>query len=156
MEKSSTVLDRLLRGEDQAQHVEVELPVEVLGRHFFERREFVNAGVVDQYIEPAECLFRLGEQALDVGGPGHIGLHGDRPAAFACDLGNDAVSSLLAGGVVDHHGRPLVSQVLRNRSADALRCTGNDGDLGFKSLRHGVAPFRGSGHCYLLISDSDL
>ena len=41
--------------------------VEVLGRHVLERGELVDAGVVDQDVEPAERLLRLGEQAPDVG-----------------------------------------------------------------------------------------
>jgi len=42
------MLDRFLRREDQAQHVDVKDLVEVLGRHLFKRRELVDAGVVDE------------------------------------------------------------------------------------------------------------
>jgi len=41
------VLDGFFRGEQQAEHIEVELLVEVLGGDGFERREFVNASVID-------------------------------------------------------------------------------------------------------------
>src|SRR5262249_56226385 len=102
----------------------------------------------------AERLLRLGEKALDVGLPGRVGLHGDRPAALARDLGEDAVGALLAGGVVDDHRRPLVGEMLRDGSADALRRAGEDGYFPLKSLQHGVAPVPGSDHYSLLVSDT--
>jgi len=38
--------------------------VEVLFGDVFERREFIDASVVDQDVEPAEGLLRLGEETL--------------------------------------------------------------------------------------------
>ena len=138
------MLERLLRGEDQAEDVEVELLVEVLGRHLLERGELVDARVVDQDVEPAERLLRLGEQAEDVGGIGHVRLHGDRLAPLGGDLGHDAVRAFLAGGVVDDHGRPRLGQVFRDGGTDALGRAGDDGDLARESLRHCLAPVNGS------------
>ena len=77
------VLDGFLRREEQAEHVEIELLVKVLGGHVLERRELVDAGVVDQDVEPAERLLRLGEEPLDVGLLGHVRLHRDGLAALA-------------------------------------------------------------------------
>ena len=107
--------------------------VEVLRRHALERRELVDAGVVDEDVEPAERLLRLGEQALDVGLLRHVGLDGDGLAALAGDLGDDAVGPFLAGGVVDDDGRPLGRQVPGDGGADALGRAGDDGDLARES-----------------------
>ena len=76
-------LDRFLRREDQAQHVQVELLVEVFGGDGFERRELVDAGVVHQDVELAERLLGLREEPPDVGFLGEVGLHRDRLAALA-------------------------------------------------------------------------
>src|SRR6266581_7562037 len=63
---------RGLRSEDQAEHIQIEMLVEVLLRHVFERGEFIDARVVDQNVEPDKGSLRLGEQPLDVGLPGNI------------------------------------------------------------------------------------
>ncbi len=57
---------RLLRGQQETQDVQVELPVEVLGGHVLKRGELIDPGVVDQHIHPAERLQCFGEQPLDV------------------------------------------------------------------------------------------
>ena len=57
------MVDRFLRGENQPQHVEIEHLVKVLGRDVFQRLEIIDAGIVDQHVEPAERLFRFREQA---------------------------------------------------------------------------------------------
>ena len=82
--RGAEMLDRFLRRQHQAQHVEVELLVEVLGGDVFQRGELVDAGVVDQDVELAERLLRLGEQPS--GCPpvlADVGLHGDGLAALA-------------------------------------------------------------------------
>ena len=84
------MLDRLLRRQEQAQHVEVEHPVEMLGGHFLQRGELVNAGVVDQDVEPPERPLGLGKQSLNIGLVGHIGLHGHGLPAVGGDRGHDA------------------------------------------------------------------
>ena len=50
------MFDRLLRRENQAQHVEVEHLVKMLGRHVFERLKFVNAGVVNKDVDLPESF----------------------------------------------------------------------------------------------------
>jgi hypothetical protein len=101
-----------------------------------QRGELVGAGVVDEDVDPAERLLRLGEQAADVGRPGHVGLHREGPAALARDLGDDPVGPLLAGGVVDDDGRALGGQLLCDGGADPLGRAGDNRDLSRESLRH--------------------
>ncbi len=47
------VLEGCLRGEQQAEHIDVEDPVELLFGNRLNRGELVDAGVVDQNVEPA-------------------------------------------------------------------------------------------------------
>ena len=71
------VLERGLGGEQEAEDVEVELLVEVLGRDGFNGAELVDAGVVDENADGAE----LGGDGLNEGadgvGVGYVGLDGD-------------------------------------------------------------------------------
>ena len=76
------LLDRFLRRKKQAEHVEVELLVEVLRGDGLERRELVNAGVVHQHVELSVGGLGLGEETFDVVRFGDVGLHGDRFAAL--------------------------------------------------------------------------
>ena len=59
-------LRRLLCRKQQAQHIDVEEPVKVLFRDLLERQEIVDAGIVDQNVEPAECLLRLRENLFHI------------------------------------------------------------------------------------------
>ena len=52
-------LRRLLCRQQQAQHVDVEMPVKVLFRDLLERQKIIDAGIVDQNVQPAERLLRL-------------------------------------------------------------------------------------------------
>ena len=95
--------------------MEIEEPVKMLFGYAFEREEFVNAGVVYQYVESAKCLLRLGEEAFDVRLFRYVGLHCNGLPAFGCDFSDDCVSARLAGSVVDDHGRARFSQVLGDK-----------------------------------------
>src|SRR5258708_4849796 len=59
-------LQRRLRRADEAENIQVELLSEMLLRDVLERREFIDASVVHEDIEPAEGLLGLGEQAINV------------------------------------------------------------------------------------------
>src|SRR5262249_28906777 len=80
------VLQRLLAGEEQTEHVQVKLLVKVLRSHLFERGKLVDAGIVHQDVEPAKRAFGLGKTPSDPRLPGHIRLHGDRPSPLAGNL----------------------------------------------------------------------
>ncbi len=58
------MLHRRLGGEQQAEHVDVEHPVEFLLGDGFDRREFIDPGVVDQDVEPAIVLDGRVDDAL--------------------------------------------------------------------------------------------
>ena len=60
----SKALDGLLRSEDRAQHIGVELAMKILFGHRLERREAEHASVVDEDAGRAELRLGLGEQTL--------------------------------------------------------------------------------------------
>ena len=74
-------LDGFLGGEEEAEDVEVELLVEVLGCDGSDGLEVVDAGVVDEDVDLAVGLFGLGEELLDVFELGDVALDGDGLAA---------------------------------------------------------------------------
>src|SRR4030095_13941637 len=97
--------------EQHGQDVEIEHAMEALLGELLERGELVDAGVVDQDVETAEGLLRLGAEAIDLLRLRHVGRHRERPAALARDVGDHAVGALLAGGVVDDHGGAGLGQL---------------------------------------------
>ena len=106
--------------------------MEVLGRYLFQRLELIDAGVVDQDVEPAEGFFGFGEETADVGLIGEVGLHGDGLAAVALDLTHNAVGTVLARAVVDDDGGALGGEVQRDRGADPLGRPRDHRDLSFQ------------------------
>ena len=128
------MFDRLLRSEDQTKDINVELLVEVLFRDPFERGKLVNAGIVYQDIDFAKGLLRFRKETLDVGLLGHVRLHGNGPSTVLFNLGDDAVSTLIARGVVDDNGRALGGHMFGDRRADSLGCAADDCNFPFKFL----------------------
>jgi hypothetical protein len=59
-------LRRLLCRQQQALHVDVEMPVKVRFRDLLERQKIIDAGVVDQNVQPAERLLRLREDFFHI------------------------------------------------------------------------------------------
>ena len=60
------MLQRLLSGEEHSEDVCIKHSVELLLGDFFQRDEFVNAGVVDYDVDLPERFLRFSEQSLDV------------------------------------------------------------------------------------------
>jgi hypothetical protein len=65
--------------------------VEMFLRYVFKRSKLINSSVVDQNVEPAECLFRFSEKAIDVFLLRDVGLHGDGFSAALRNFVNDFV-----------------------------------------------------------------
>jgi len=99
------VLDRCLGGEEEAQHVDVKLPMKMVFGDGFERSEFVNARVVDEDIEASISRDRRIDDALRPGRFGHVARHGNGLAACGDDLGDDGVGAGLARCIIDDDGR---------------------------------------------------
>jgi len=67
------MLGGLLRSENQTQDVQIKYAAKRLFGDRLERTELVNAGVVDENVEPAECFLGLSEELLDIGLSGYVG-----------------------------------------------------------------------------------
>src|SRR6266571_5704851 len=134
------MFSRGLRSEDQAEHIQIEMLVEVLLRHVFQRGEFVDARFVHQDVEPAKRFLRPSKQPFDVGLPGNISLHRDSLTSGAGDFRNDLVRAGFAGGVISDHRRAFDSECFRDGRADALGGAGNHSDFAGKFSALHFAP----------------
>jgi len=96
-----------------------------------DRRDELEARVIDQDVEAAEDSRRLVNHRLNLTAVPDIGPVGDGPAAFALHL-----CGHLTGGhrvdVADAHGRTRGYQRLRDRPADPARGSGDDCGLAVK------------------------
>ena len=133
------VLDRGLRGEQEAEDVDVEHLVEVFFGDGLDGRELVDAGVVDEDVEAAEVLDGGVDDALGLGGLGDVAADGDGLAAGGGDGGDDGVGAGLAGGVVDDDGGAFGGERFGDGGADALGCAGDDCDFACE-LAHNCYP----------------
>jgi hypothetical protein len=61
--------------------------------YLLKRFEFIDAGIVNQNMQPTEGLLGFGEETRDLRFVGHTGFHGDGAAAVLGNLGNDEVSA---------------------------------------------------------------
>src|SRR5262245_13187416 len=112
----------------------------MLRRYVFQRREIVNARVVDENIELVECLFRFDKETIDLGRLGEIGLNSDSLAAFAFNLLDDAIGTLLTGGIIDDYGSAFRGQLPGDGRTDAFGSTRNDRHFALQLLRHDWTP----------------
>src|SRR6188768_3905215 len=114
------MLHRFLGRKQQAADVDVKDPLVMFDRDGLERLELVDARVVHEDVEPAEGGLGFGDEAGDVSGLGDVALNGDGLAAGGDDLGDNLVSTGLAGGIVDDDGSSGGGEVLGDGGADAL------------------------------------
>jgi len=83
------------------------------------------AGVVDEHVDRAVAVLDRPEEAVAVGGRGHVALHGQALAARVRDRSRDLLGSLLVD-VPDHHPRALAPVPERDRPPDAGAAAGDD------------------------------
>ena len=134
------VLRGFLRDQQQAEHIEIEMLVEMFGRDALQRRELVDARIVDENVDRAERLDGLGDHFFHMPGVGQIAMDGDGFAALADDGGDHALGGLLAGAVVDGNRRALSGEPGGDFGADAFGCAGHQRHFAFKSLGHLCLP----------------
>ena len=131
-----------LGGENQAEHVEVEVRVKVILGDVFEGRELVNARIVHQDVELAIGLLGLCKEALDVSSLGDVSLNGNGFAAVGDDFSNDLVRAGFAGCVIDHDGGSLGRETLGDAGSNTLGGSSDDGDFILK-FAHDVLSLSG-------------
>ena len=96
-----------------------------------------HAGIVDQQVDPAEALERLGHQPLALIALGDVGgYHKDVRAGFLATEGDFVQLLLVAGG--EHQARSLRSDSPRQLGPDAVGRAGQDDRLVGEAV-HGPA-----------------
>jgi hypothetical protein len=133
------LLHRRLGGEQEPQDVDVEHLVELVLGDVRDRREFIDAGIVDQDVEAAVGRDRGVDYALRLGGLRDVAVRGDGLAARLLDDAHDGVGALLARRIVDDDRGAFGRQGLGDRRPDSLRCAGDNGDL-TRELGHDEFP----------------
>ena len=106
----SEVLHSSLRRKEEAQHIDVEVPVKVLLGDGLEGDVLVHARVVYEDVKPAEVLDGCFNDTLRLGGLGDVARHSDGLSTGRFDGGDNCVRTSLAGCVVHHYRRPFCSE----------------------------------------------
>src|SRR4029077_19847849 len=97
------VLDRRLGGEQQAEHVDVEVSVKVFFGNVFDRREPVDTRVIDEDIQATELLDRGLDDVLRGPCRGNVAVNCDCLAPGRHDFRDYFVRAGCAGGVIDDY-----------------------------------------------------
>ena len=125
------MLHRFLRREQRAQHIQVEVFVEMLFGNGFQRREIVNSRIVDQDVEATERLLGFREECLNFRLFRNIGFHRDGLATVLRDLRDDGFRAFLAGRIIDDHRGAFRGEMLGDGGANAFGCSGDDCNFSF-------------------------
>jgi hypothetical protein len=113
------VLNRLLGDENGTKYVDVEFAMELILGDLFQRLEPGDAGIVDHHVDGAKRLFGLRKQSPHVDGAGDVALYRNGSATPCFDISDNAVRTVLAGGVIHHHRGARRAQALGDGRADA-------------------------------------
>ncbi len=89
----------------------------------FERRELIDARVVNQNVETAEGFFRFCKKVFDVVLLRDVRLDGDRLSAFFCYFVDHLVRRFLGRRIVNHYRSAFDGKILGDTGADSLRRT---------------------------------
>jgi len=126
--------------EEGTQRVDPHEPLEDLGRGVLDRTEMEDGGVVDEHVDP----LMHGERLLDEMRPGLLRGHVQGMEARGGAEGLGRLASRVLEDVSDHHEGARLDEALRDRRANAARCTRDEGDTSFE-LEHGAPPDRSPG-----------
>jgi hypothetical protein len=85
------MLDRRLGSQQQAEHVDVEVLVEVLFGNVFDRREAVDTRVIHEDIQSPELPDRGVDDGPRVAGLGDVAANGDGFTAGGDDVGDGGI-----------------------------------------------------------------
>src|SRR5580704_10664065 len=135
------VLHSGLRDKEEAQHIDVEVPVKVLLGDSLEGGVLVHAGVVYEDVESTVVFDGGFDDTLCLGRLGDVARHGDGFATSRGDGGDNCVCTSLAGSVVHHYGCTFCSQRLGDGGSDAFGCACDDCDFTCEFAHCAVIPF---------------
>ena len=116
---------RLLHGEQQALHIDVEKLVEMRLGDSVERGEFGYSGIGEQDVDPAEFLFDLGVEPVEIGEFRHVALNPQSPMADLRDGGFEF--SFAAAG--NDHPRSFGGEKLCRGETNAAIAARHDRDF---------------------------
>src|SRR5260221_1106637 len=137
----SEVLHSGLRNKEEAQHIDVEVPVKVLLGDSLEGGVLVHAGVVYEDVESAVVFDGGFDDTLCLGRLGDVARHGDGFATSRRDGGDNCVCTILAGSIVHHYECTFCSQQLGDGRSDAFGSTCDDCDFTCEVAHFAVIPF---------------
>ena len=123
------VLESVLRNEELAARIEVENAVEILLRDVLLDLKSFHTGVRNDEIEPAKVREGLGEESVDFGGLGNVGLDGDGAGAEGAELADDAVGGRGGFAVVDYDEGASGAEFKGYAFTDAAACSCDEGDF---------------------------
>ena len=102
--------------------------VPLLRREILDRRDELDAGVVDENVDGSELRRRVGDHRLGLRALRHVGAVVDAlDAELLFDGGARRLDRLGVAEAVDHHVRALLGERAGDRQSDPARGTGDDG-----------------------------
>ena len=102
--------------------------VPFLDREFLDRRDVLDAGIVDEHVDRAERLLGGLDHVGDLGRLGHVGGRIDRlDAEILLDAGALLLDRGLVAEAVDHHVGAVLGEGAGDAEADAGGRAGDDG-----------------------------
>jgi hypothetical protein len=124
---------RFLHGEQQAAHIRIERPIEMLLGDLSQRGEFVDPGIRRQHVDMPGLRFDGCVDAVEIGEVGGIAL--DR-RGIAADRGHCLIQfGLMAAG--DKHSGAFLGKMLSDAEANAGAAARDDSDFACKLPGHG-------------------
>jgi hypothetical protein len=91
----------LFDGKQKTEDVEVIVAMKVFGGDLVDGKKVVDASIVHQDVDFAECLFDLGKSSRNFFGLGEVALNGYGFTAYSSDLSNNSIGIGFAGRIID-------------------------------------------------------
>ncbi len=135
-----------LRRKQQPEHIDVELPPELLLVNVLDRAEAVDTGVVHKDVDPSEGVRRRGKDPFHVGCRGDVSLDRHRLAFRAHNLRDDLVGALAAARVVHHDRRTLGRELSGDFGPYSFRAARHDSHFSSQPMRPGGPNGRAASH----------
>jgi hypothetical protein len=132
----SEVVHSGLRHKEEAQHIDIEVPVKVLLGDGLDRGKLVHAGVVYEDVKSAIVFDGCLDDTLRLAGLGDVARHGYGLTTGCSDGSDDSVRPSLAGSVVHDYRSAFCGQRLSNGGSDALGCACDNCYFAFKFSVH--------------------
>jgi hypothetical protein len=108
--------------------VDVEHRLELFVGHFLDRGVPGIAGVIDDDVQPTECLHRGADETIRKALVGNAAIYGNSFAAGRIDFFGDRTPRFFVG-IVDNDFSAMPRQLECDGAANAAARTGNEGDL---------------------------